>query len=81
VDDALLCLRNLRDFVLPGHVGFATFFEGESARNPPRSDSQLGFFYSRAEMERCGTQTGWQPTYLGDWKHPRRQMMMRYVAR
>jgi hypothetical protein len=81
VEDAMHCLRNLRDFVAPGHVCFATFFDGDSARNPSRSDSQLGFFYSRAEMERFGTQTGWQTLYIGDWRHPRGQMMMRYVAR
>jgi CRP-like cAMP-binding protein len=81
VDDAGLCLRNLRAFVAAGHACFTTFFEGDSTRNPARSDSQLGFFYSRSDMERFGTQTGWEPHYIGDWKHPRRQMMMRYVAR
>ena len=81
VEDAMHCLRNLRHFVAPGHVCFATFFDGDSARNPSRSDSQLGFFYSRAEMEGFGTQTGWQTLYIGDWRHPRGQMMMRYVAR
>jgi SAM-dependent methyltransferase len=81
VDDALLCLGSLRDFVATGHVCFATFFEGESARNASRSHSLLGFYYSRAEMERFGTRAGWHPTYIGDWKHPRRQMMMRYTAR
>lgn len=80
VEDAELCLRNLRAFVATGHACFATFIDGDSARNPTRSDSQLGFFYSRTEMERFGTRTGWEPLYVGDWKHPRHQMMMRYLA-
>lgn len=33
-DDAVLCLRSLRDFVAPGHVCFVTFFEGDPARIP-----------------------------------------------
>jgi hypothetical protein len=29
-------------------------------------------------MEEFGKQTGWKPEYIGDWNHPRSQMMMRY---
>jgi hypothetical protein len=31
-------------------------------------------------MKQFGAQTGWQATYIGDWQHPRYQMMMQYVA-
>lgn len=80
-DDIARCLRSLRDFVAAEHVCFASFFEGDSASNPVRSNSQAMFRYSRAEMERFGAEAGWQATYLGDWKNPRRLMMMRYAAR
>ena len=80
VEDSMHSLSKLRQFVAPGHVCFATFFDGDSASNPSRSDSQLGFSYSRAAMEGFGTQTGWQTLYIGDWRHPRGQMMMQYVA-
>lgn len=79
-DDVGLCLRNLRAFVDRGHRLFATFFEGESVRNRPTSHSHAGFYYSRSEMERFGEQTGWTPVYVGDWRHPRQQMMIRYDA-
>jgi hypothetical protein len=29
-------------------------------------------------MERVAAETGWRSLYLGDWKNPRRLMMMRY---
>jgi hypothetical protein len=70
----------LRDFVDPVHRLFATFFEGDSANNRPSSHSQAVFHYSRAEMERFGVQAGWQATYIGEWHHPRHQMMMQYAA-
>jgi hypothetical protein len=79
-EDIRLCLRNLRNFVHPGHRLFATFLEGDVAHNPPSSHSQAGFYYSREEMERFGTHTGWQATYIGDWQHPRHLMMMQYAA-
>jgi Cyclic nucleotide-binding domain len=79
-EDIHLCLRNLRDFVAPGHLLFATFFAGDSAHNPPCSHSWAGFQYSRGEMEYFGTQTGWKATYIGDWQHPRHQMMIQYEA-
>jgi hypothetical protein len=31
-------------------------------------------------MERFGVQAGWQATYIGEWHHPRHQMMMQYAA-
>ncbi len=31
-------------------------------------------------MERFGMQTGWQATYIGDWQHPRHQLVMQYEA-
>jgi len=78
--DVRLCLSNLREFVAADHRLYATFFEGASSANRPRSHSLAGFLYSRTEMERFGAETGWRPLYLGDWNSPRRQMMMRYDA-
>lgn len=78
--DLGLCLTRLRSFVEPGHTHFATFFEGDSSDNPARSHSHLGFRYSVKEMEGFGVRSGWRPTYLGDWSHPRHQVMMRFEA-
>ena len=79
-EDIRLCLRNLRDCIAMGHQLFATFFVGDSSHNRPGSHSLAGFHYSRAEMKRFGTQTGWQATYIGEWQHPRNQMMVHYEA-
>lgn len=78
--DIRLCLSNLREFVAVDHRLYATFFEGDSSANRPRSHSLACFQYSRAQMERFAAETGWRSLYLGDWKNPRRLMMMRYDA-
>lgn len=79
-EDIGLCLGNLRSFAKTGHQMFVTFFEGDSARNRQQSHSHAGFHYSRTEMEGFGAETGWQGTYLGEWNHPRQQLMMKYAA-
>jgi hypothetical protein len=76
--DISLCLKNLRNFVGLGHVFFATFYQGSSDRNPGASDSQKGFRYTLDEMQNFGSMTGWKGTYIGNWRHPRHQMMMKY---
>ena len=80
-EDIRLCLGNLRRFVGPGHVFYATFNEGtQSGRNPAESHSHDRFEYSREEMAGFGESCGWKATYVGDWGHPRGQMMMRFGA-
>jgi len=74
-----LCLRNLSAFVEPGHVFFATFFEGGSEANPDASDDHGFFAYPHAELEARGRAAGWQPTTIGDWGHPRNQQMLKFV--
>jgi hypothetical protein len=76
--DVSLCLKNLRNFIEVGHLFFTTFYQGLSERNPKRSDSQKGFSYTIDEMENFGRMTGWKGTYIGNWGHPRHQMMMKY---
>lgn len=78
--DILRCLGRLRAWVGPGHVFFATFFEGDSAGNPARSHSHAHFRYPRARMEALGRETGWRPRYVGEWGHPRDQRMMCFEA-
>jgi len=79
--DISLCVKNLRHFVEPNHVLFATFFEGVSSSDRGTSHSHAAFRYSRDEMARMGEQAGWKATYIGDWRHPRNQVMMQYEAR
>ena len=80
--DIKLCLRKLSAFARPGCRFFATFFETSAALPQiASSHSHRGFYYTRAQMERFGRDHGWEPQYLGEWNHPRNQMMIEYVKR
>jgi hypothetical protein len=74
------CLNNLRANVEVGHQLFATFAPG-SHRNEARSHARASFFYAAEELEAIGERCGFSCDYVGDWGHPRNQMMMRFLAR
>jgi|SRR3990172_806872 len=76
--DMGLCFEKLEAIVDAGHIFFATFLEGDSSANLNTSHSLVGFHYSREEMIGFGSNRGWKATYIGDWNHPRNQMMMKY---
>jgi|RhiMetdeSRZDD1v2_1073273.scaffolds.fasta_scaffold475317_2 hypothetical protein len=78
--DICLCLKQLRRFVESDHFLFATFLEGRSSRNPETSHSLVAFRYTKHEMTRFGESCGWKAIYIGNWNHPRDQMMMKYQA-
>ena len=78
--DICLCLKQLRRFVEADHFLFATFLEGRSSRNPETSHSLVAFRYTRDEMTRFDESCGWKAIYIGNWNHPRNQMMMKYQA-
>jgi SAM-dependent methyltransferase len=79
--DITLCLSKLRKLVNLGHVFYATFFEGESEKNPLKSHSLDHFDYFKEEMVAFGKTTGWDSEYIGNWNHPRKQMMIKYIAK
>jgi hypothetical protein len=83
-EDIILCLRNLRSFVKSGAVFYATFnlpgAFGAGHKNPATSGDHAPFAHEMDVMERLGRETGWAPTYIGDWGHPRGQVMMEYRA-
>jgi SAM-dependent methyltransferase len=60
---------------------FATFFlrEPDSPPNPPDSHSRLCFYYGTEEMRAFGTSSGWRMEYIGNWGHPRNQVMCRFT--
>ncbi|MGD9897383.1 MAG: hypothetical protein AB7T14_09965 [Candidatus Methylacidiphilaceae bacterium] len=75
------CLHRLRRIILPGGAFYATFFEASSPNQNPRVSHSLGYFaYTREEMEGFGARRGWQPHYVGEWRHPRDQRMMLFRA-
>ena len=79
--DVDLCLSNLRRVAAPGCRFYATFFEVTEPRANPDESNSHGFFgYTRAQMEDFGVRTGWQPHYIGEWNHPRKQNIIEYAA-
>lgn len=80
--DIDLCFGKLAAFVQPGCKFFATFFP-TSIPVPQlgSSHSIRNFFYTRRAMEGFGRRAGWEPRYIGDWGHPRGQVMVEYVKR
>ena len=77
-----LCLGNLRPVMRDGGTLHATFFETDRPVVHDDAPHDHGdFHYTRAEMERFGTEAGWMPEYVGDWGHPRGQQMIAYHAR
>lgn len=78
-DQIALCLAKLRPRMKPGSVLFATFFEAlEPVRNPGRAHDHAYFAYSRDEMLAFGDHQGFRASYLGDWGHPRGQVLVEY---
>ena len=75
-----LCFANLRKRISQDGVFYATFNESKKIANsnPAASHDHDIFYYTRAQMENFGTRAGWTPTYIGDWGHPRGQIMVSY---
>jgi SAM-dependent methyltransferase len=80
--DIRACMHKLRWFMNPGARFYATWFvvDGMHVNRSPRSHLHRSFRYPRATVEDFGAKAGWRQRYIGDWSHPRRQMMVEYVA-
>jgi hypothetical protein len=76
--DILGCLSKLRDFS-PGCRLFATFFlpEGRS-KNPKSRHDHLTFRYGIQDLADLAAASGWEFRYVGDWGHPRGQVMAEF---
>jgi len=72
-------LASLKAVAAPGCRFFTTYHSAaETSKNPEASHSHGYFAYTPAEMEEFGRRAGWQPNYIGDWNHPRRQHIIEY---
>lgn len=77
-DDIRLCLHSLRSFLADGGRFYATFFEVQSpVSNRQASDSIECFFYTRDQIGVLAQSTGWRMQYIGNWGHPRKQVMVK----
>lgn len=74
------CLTKLRASIAPGGVLFATFFETKVASKNPSQPHDWGYFaYTKQQMEEFGNNCGWKLEYIGNWNHPRNQIMLKYI--
>jgi len=73
------CFHKLRNSIREEGVFYATYLEAAAEReNPPEPHDHGYFGYTREQMCQFGKSTGWRFDYLGDWSHPRQQVMTRY---
>lgn len=74
-----VCFAKLRNVIKPNGVFYSTFFETEAdIVNPSAPHDHKYFAYTRPQIESFGTENQWQPEYIGDWGHPRGQIIVRY---
>jgi SAM-dependent methyltransferase len=76
-DDIKNCLSRLRSVSNSNSRLYFSFFEGDSSQNEHvTSHANLCWQYSKEEFEKIGNDSGWSISYIGNWGHPRNQMMM-----
>jgi SAM-dependent methyltransferase len=80
-----LCLFRVAKVMPPGGRFFASYFEAprDHPLDEPRADGALwternAFFYYRRDLRYAARGMPWEVRYLGDWGHPRHQLMMEY---
>ena len=77
-----LCFQKLHPHLADSGVFFATFFETRAKIRNPEVPHDHGFFaYTQAEMCGFGEANGFVADYIGDWKHPREQVIVAYRKR
>ena len=74
------CLNNLKKVLKKNGVFYATFFESKRVqrRRMKAAHDHASFFYTRAEMEQFAISNGFTFEYIGDWGHPRKQVIIAY---
>lgn len=74
-----LCFSRLRPHMKPASLFYATYFGPRPGyTNPTRSHARRVFCYSEQEMLEFGTRHGFRSKYIGEWNHPRAQLLVEY---
>jgi hypothetical protein len=75
-----LCFTRLRPVMKPETRFFATWFLARPGfRNPAVSHDHGFFAYSQEEIVGFGARAGFRSRYIGNWGHPRRQVICEYT--
>lgn len=76
------CFRQLRPWLQPDGVFYATYFPTRQRRRQGAKGHDHAYFaYTNAEIEDFGEAHGFSCELLGDWGHPRGQVMAAYRIR
>jgi hypothetical protein len=79
-DDTRSALRAVATVAHEQTAFYATYFPRERGEpNPARSHSRLVFYHSLDDLRAYGAESGWRFDDLGDWQHPRGQLMGRFL--
>lgn len=74
-----LCFKKLHPWLADQGAFFATYFEVEKPRKNPSKPHDHGYYaYTKAEMMAFGESNGFAANYIGDWSHPRGQVIVEY---
>lgn len=74
------CMHRLREAVTPDCRFFVTYLVADQpVRNPSRPNAFNPFYYTQDQMRGYGEDNGWTFRFIGEWDHPRAQVMTEYV--
>lgn len=74
------CFQRLHPVLAENGLFFATYFECDQPRKYKRkSHDHDAYAYTREEMLAFGDENQFKSHYIGDWNHPRDQVMVKYV--
>jgi hypothetical protein len=74
-----LCFKKLYPWLEADGVFYATFNKTERKINNPKKPHDHGYFaYTQTEMCSFGETNGFTSNYIGDWYHPRNQVIVEY---
>ena len=77
-EDIGKCFGELAKTAAPGAVFYATYFWGPMSRNhSDPSHAQKAWVYLPEEIGELAAPSGWKVTNIGNWGHPRHQLMLR----
>lgn len=75
-----VCFEKLFPAMASGGKFYGTYFLSVGAfKNPAKSHDHGVFKYTEHEMLGFGTRAGFESNYIGDWGHPRQQVIVEYV--
>lgn len=74
-----LCFKRLYPYLENDGVFYATYLKRErKIRNPKTPHDHGSFAYTREEMIDFGERNDFVANYIGDWNHPRHQVIVEY---